>query len=98
LNYIIKFLILFIIGLPALFALDGLFATSKSSSYAVTVMYGIILTGALAIYRGATDREIGHMVLRRMVVCLFFCFLETLSTEHWPNLEMIQVLVCLTVT
>jgi hypothetical protein len=99
LSYIVKFLIIFfIIVFPALLASVGLFATSKSSSYGVTEMFGIILTGALAIYRGATDREIGHMILRRIVVCLFICFFNTLSTEDWPNLEGVQALVCLTVT
>jgi hypothetical protein len=99
LSYIVKFLmIFFIIVLPALLASVGLFAASKSSSYGVTEMFGIILTGALAIYRGATDREIGHVFWRRIVVYLFICFLVTLSTEDWPDLEIVQAFVCLTVT
>jgi hypothetical protein len=98
LNYIVKFFIILLIIVFPLVASVELFATSKSSSYAVTIMYGLILTVALAIYGGATDREIFHMCLRRIVVCLCICFLYTLPTEGWPELEIIQFLVGLTVT
>jgi hypothetical protein len=95
LKYTVKFVIFVLLCMFALGVLNILLATNsvKSSEYVLTIISGLIVTGVLGVFRGATDHEIGRMYLRRLLVCVCIAGIIGFRSGNW---DIIHWVVCST--